>query len=318
MTKVPFRGRLSKNFATALSSKGNIAPIIEYILNDTELDVQVRDNYINVYYKGGNILRIKPQSFSFDKYYFYLGHPKGFPKSYVMKVADGKSSEISPRATEPIPSFNEALEIVSELDTSLHDIMNLLPENPTAFFKKAKTTMDSWFEKNPKSERLDQQKITSNNREFSDNNNLVVIDIEFAVSKNKAYNLAVNKKGNGKVCRFDIIAVDKNGQLYIIELKQNQSADEEGKPANVADHIKDFNATVGKDKNGEFAQEMLQVVKTKQMLGTLPKDIKVDTKSAPIFAVAYSGEDADTFNAKYRKAGVTVVEVDKDTRKLNK
>lgn len=316
MTKVPFRGRLSKNFATALNVK--LAPIIEYILSDKELDVQVRDNYINVYYKGGNILCIKPQSFTFDKYYFYLGHPKGFPKSYVMKVAEGKRADISPRATEPIPSLKEAQEIVSVLDKKLSDIMGLLPKKPTLFFEKAKTTMDMWFEKNPKSERLDQQKITSNNRDFSDSNNLVVVDIEFAVSRNKEYNFAVNSKNNPKVCRFDIIAVDATGQLYVIELKQNQSADEEGKPANVAEHIKDFNATVGQDKNGEFAKEMSQIVETKRVLGVLPKDIKVDTESAPVFAVAYSGEDADAFNTKYREAGVTVVKVDKGTRKLNK
>lgn len=316
MTNIPIRGRLSERFIASLS-KGKKA-IIEYILGDKELDVQVRDNYINVYYKGGNILRINPQSYNFDKYYFYLGCPQGFPKSYVQKTTEGKGSEISPHAKQPIPTYEEAKTIVSELDKQLIDIMNLFREDPKSFFQEAKSVMDKWFENNPKAERDDQQKITCNNRDFSDCNNLVVIDIEFAVSRNKEYNHATNKDGNKKLCRFDIIAVDKNGQLFVIELKQNQSADGDGKPANVAEHIKDFNETIGKDQNSDFANEMLQIVKTKQLLGTLSEDIKVDTKSDPIFAVAYSGEDADVFNAKYKAAGVNIVYVDKTTRKLNK
>lgn len=107
------RGNLSRRFLTELTS-GKFRNVIKHIIDDKELDIQVRDNYLNIYYKGGNILRIKPQSFFFDKFYFYLGHPNGYPKSHIEKVAAGK--EINPRTTQPIPSKSEALEIVSDLE----------------------------------------------------------------------------------------------------------------------------------------------------------------------------------------------------------
>jgi len=61
--------QLSEVFVNKL--KGEWKPLLDYILSDSELDMQIRDNYINVYYKGGNILKINPTNFNFDEFYFY-------------------------------------------------------------------------------------------------------------------------------------------------------------------------------------------------------------------------------------------------------
>ncbi|MDE6485072.1 MAG: hypothetical protein K2L14_06745 [Duncaniella sp.] len=310
------RGNLSKTFLKRLT-EGDLNTIIKQIIDDNELDIQVRDNYLNVYYKGGNILRIKPQKFQFDKYYFYLGHPKGFPKSHVDKVANDKPSKINPRTTDPIPTLTEARQIVSELDEKHRVLMNLLPESPDIFIDEAKSVMDTWFSIWNKQERDDQQAITLRNNAFDSKSDLVVIDIEFAVSVNKPYNKAKNSKGKNKVCRFDIIAVDFKGQLYVIELKQNRPADGKGNSANVKIHRQDFDDTIGNDVNHLLAEEMAQVVKIKKELGILPANVKVDTTRNPIFAVAYSGKDPETFNSKYRKEGICVIEV-LENKKLRK
>ncbi len=313
---MPMRGNLSQRFLTELTS-GNLRNVIKHILDDTELDIQVRDNYLNIYYKGGNILRIRPHSFFFDKFYFYLGHPNGYPKSHIVKVVGGKEKEISLRTTQPIPSISEALEIVSNLDMKLNELIQYLPEHPDKFFSQAKSVMNSWFDKWSHQERRDQQDISTANRSADSDSDLAVIDIEFAVSTNKPYNKAKNKNGKHKVCRFDIIAVDHIGQLYVIELKQNMAADSVENSANVKVHKSDFDDTIGNDGKNLFAQEMAQVAEIKKTLGVLPKSVQVDTLATPLFAVAYSGDNPEAFNEKYRNEGLCVIEVLAD-RKLKK
>lgn len=173
------RGNFSQKFLTELSN-GKLRDVIKYILDDTEMDVQVRDNYLNIYYKGGNILRIKPQTFFFDKFYFYLGHPNGYPKSHIEKVASGKEKEINHRTTRPIPSKSEAMDIVSNLDMMSNKLIQYLPENPEKFFSQAKSVMDSWFGIWSHQERHDQQEISTTNRSADSNSDLAVIDIEYA------------------------------------------------------------------------------------------------------------------------------------------
>lgn len=311
------RGNFSKQFLKRLTD-GDLRPIISKIIEDRkEFDIQVRDNYLNVYYQGGNILRIKPKSFEFDKFYFYPGHSKDFPKTYIEKVVNGKQNEINPRTARPIPTLIQAQQIMSELNEKQKNLIKLLPASPNKYFEEAKNVMKTWFENNPHQERKDQQSITQVNLGLQTDSDLVIIDIEFAVSVNKPYNKAKNQDGNNKVCRFDMIAVDSNGQLYVIELKQNGVSDNEDNAANVRVHKEDFDNTIGKDVDCLFAKEMAQVVKIKKGLGMLTANVNVDTTLNPIFAVAYSGENPESFNEKYRKEGICVIEVMKD-KKLRK
>ncbi|MBD5185394.1 MAG: hypothetical protein HDS92_02170 [Bacteroidales bacterium] len=313
----PKRGRLSETFEKNLKT-GTQSEILSYILADKELDVQLRDNYINVYYKGGNILEMHPQSYNFDTFYFYRRKDgsKPFPKSHVEKIAKGRPDKISKNTKEPIPSEVEALKIIDSLNEKVKALKALLYTDVKEYFDQAKEVMTEWFNDWDKAERNDQHTIAVNNRSFENGNNLVVVDIEFAVSRNHSYNHATNGKGETKSCRFDIVAVNRSGRIYVIELKQNKEADSDDNKANIKIHTQDFDNTVGRNDAQAFVDEIAFLVNAKKRIGVLDSSITINTSEKPIFAVAYSGVDANDFNEKYRKKGLTVVELEGEKKLL--
>ena len=66
------RGFRRKDYMANLSNNYNA--IIEYAKDTTNgLDIQYRDNYINIYYLGGSLLKLSGRgSVAFDKNYYYL------------------------------------------------------------------------------------------------------------------------------------------------------------------------------------------------------------------------------------------------------
>ncbi|MCD8262713.1 MAG: hypothetical protein LUD15_15600, partial [Bacteroides sp.] len=56
---------------------GRLKEILEVVNKDKDLDIQIRSNYLNVYYNGGNIAKIYSEtSIQFDKFYFCLDRKK--------------------------------------------------------------------------------------------------------------------------------------------------------------------------------------------------------------------------------------------------
>lgn len=49
---------LDKSFVTKLKKEGLFYPIVECVINDTTLDFEIRDGYINIYFKGNSILKL--------------------------------------------------------------------------------------------------------------------------------------------------------------------------------------------------------------------------------------------------------------------
>jgi hypothetical protein len=178
--------------------------------------------------------------------------------------------------------------------------------------------IQAWVEKYGRNERKRQHFIACSNRAFTPQNDLVVIDIEYAVSILKSYNHAVtvDKQQNvhKKVPKFDIIAVDKEGQLYVIELKDNLSADQPNSPQNVDAHQDDFNHTVRDSygTDGSFVSEMQTVLDQKRNLGLLPKEIHI-RDAAPKFAIAYSGNPADLKQFKKMHRDILPINIGKES-----
>lgn len=126
--------KLSNSFVKKLNKE--LKPLMDYVLQDKELDLQIRDNYINVYYQGGNILKIKPRSFEFDKFYFYTDCDVE-RKIHLQEKA--KKGDV------------KAKHIIDDLDKKRDNLMRNLSyplnhSNVECYFCQAKAVMKKWEE----------------------------------------------------------------------------------------------------------------------------------------------------------------------------
>ncbi|MBR6082244.1 MAG: hypothetical protein IKP62_04890 [Salinivirgaceae bacterium] len=249
--------RLKEDFFEKLKKEHKT--LLECIVNDVELDMQIRENYVNVYYKGGNILKIKPRSFDFDKMYFHT-------------LKDKSSTDVKRDSVR-----------VGELAEKREQLLSLLSVQPQEYFCRAKEVMDNWDISMAgiaqHNEKKEQQTIALSNRR---NTEYVVLDLEYAVSRNSEF--SYNGTGEKQVPRFDIIAIH-DGQLVVIELKKGLGA--VSGVSGIKPHIDCFNHTIGRDTKGLFIQEMKTLLKQKQDLGLLDKSITIsDDKPSFVFAFA--------------------------------
>ena len=252
--------KLSEAFVKKLD--GEWKPLLEYILSDPELDLQIRDNYINVYYQGGNILKIKPRSFFIDEAYFKYSEKKG-----------------------EIP-------LLSPKEITL--------EKVNQYFTTAKIIMDEWYEKAKEKktteERREQQQIALGNRKKTD---YVVLDLEYAVSTGSDFKYNGSVEGKKKP-RFDIIAIHK-GQIVIIELKKGMGAlgGKSGIHDHIDSY--QYTIGYNDCTKKEFIEEMKELLEQKQNLGILDKSITINNGD-PKFMFAFADvEGKDEFSPFVKK-----------------
>lgn len=248
--------------------EGALHALLEFIKRDSSLDFQIRENYANVYYKGGNILKIKPKSFDIDKMYFHTAKDKN--------STDAKSDKTK----------------LSEFVEKRKQLLALLPANPQEYFRKAKAVMDEWDEalsdRVQHNEKKEQQQIALANQRNTD---YVVLDLEYAVSRTSAFKYDGDEDKH--VPRFDIIAIH-DGRLVVIELKKGLGA--VSGTSGVRPHIDCFNHTIGRDAKGLFVLEMRELLKQKKELGLLDESLTIkDTKPTFVFAFADKNEEEDEF-----------------------
>ena len=222
--------------------------IVEAVKNDPDLDLQIRDGYVNIYYKGGSLLKIssfrgRQINFSFD------------PSYYKRKGKD--EWEVDAAWLKEIPR-----------DAS----------SWVKCFPKLKNVMNDWFKDgNNKTERELQHKLASESTR-NPSSHWIILDIEYAVWLHGERNRDKRTAGR-RLCRFDMIALERTelhaaGPLtvYLIEFKQGLGA-VDGK-AGVAEHAEDLKQFIsgGNDKDARraFKESVRNILREKIELGLLP------------------------------------------------
>jgi len=287
MNKYLGRGIHKEKFVESLKN-GNLKRMLTFINNDDDLDIQIRNDYLNIYYKGGNIAKVNSEkSIVFDEFYFYLEMNKTSKK----EIMDNKK-------------------IVRELKNK-RNLLTLMFKTGDYedYFSNAKKVIDKWLIKNPKPERMEQHKLSISNQ--YNKSDYTIIDLEYQVSTKSDFACTFIPKGKDKPKnpRFDIIAVNKFGELCVIELKKGTEALKG--TSGLKEHWDCYKESIGRNYE-PFVSEMKNLLKQKQDFKLIDKQLEIK-ESQPKFIFAYSydneasiKEQNEFFNEQYKKIGVEI------------
>src|ERR1035437_6334536 len=196
------RGIHNEKFLESLQND-NLKHMLQIINNDYELDIQIRNDYLNIYYRGGNIARVNSESsVEFDKFYFYLDM-RITPKKFI----------------------KQNLKVVTELISKRDILISKFKEGKyKEYFEQAKTVMNEWLKINPKPERMEQHQLSTENKYNKSDYSIIDLEYEVSIKSDFACKYTAKDKCKPKKPRFDIIAINKQGKLCVIELKKGTAA----------------------------------------------------------------------------------------------
>lgn len=222
---------LSKSFMLSLKEGGLLHPLLVYVRKDPTLCLEIRQNYINIYYRGGNLIKIEEKDCyiaSFDKNY-------GIAENKVPKKELYDKSEVE-KWIEAIPFL--------------------------------KQSMDFWFGAHPKEEREFQQLVLRENNGcvIGNSTDYFIIDIEYDNHRGARFDLvAVEWKSDGAARKLKGRYTPK---LCFIEMKFGDGAlkGESG----VLPHIEKFKEYIERNGLGAIKDEMKTVFKQKRELDLIP------------------------------------------------
>ena len=209
---------------------GELFPLLEAVKKDDTLDMELRKDAVNIYYRGGSLFKITKKN---GKYVIF------FNKKYCLT---------GDPVLEEYPDVKMAVEHIP-------------------YYKQA---MDWWFHAHPKYEREFQQVIVRENNNIgniSRGTDYYIVDIEYAnkvdaAEKSARFDMVALKWLSDGATRKDV----KKVSLALIEVKYGTGA-LQGK-AGVSDHLRDFQHFLSDRKVLEaFCKDMSTVFAQKCKLG---------------------------------------------------
>ena len=235
---------LSPEFMEALLN-GVLKPILDLVKADHTLDLQIRENMVLIYYRGGKLLQVNKEgnSYSLTCESNYLHH-LNIPIADLLKLP------------EEMRELNYSVNVNSDLGT-VENFVRILP--------RRKQIMDSYFSLVGRGNENEfrQLIVRENNRDatLAGRTDYFICDIQSNIG------------GRGFI---DLVAVHwlsphtegREKRLALIELKYEDNAIAEGSPG-IVDHARDVANFVANGNHTEFKEEMKAYFNQKRELGLI-------------------------------------------------
>lgn len=224
--------KLDRDFVKDLLT-GQLKELLDYIKSDTTLDLEIRENYINIYYLGGNILKVTKNngSYNLNFDYNYLKCTPFIKKTTIVNYQQKKD-------------WN-------------------------SYFPIVKQVMDFYFLKHPKEEREFQQLVVRENNysSIANSTDFFIIDIEYDNQKNARFDIIACEWPS--VASNRKLQKNFKPKLVIIEMKYGDGALTGS--SGMKKHCDDFNIfTSNTTSLSNFKSEMLSILRQKRELGLIP------------------------------------------------
>jgi len=238
--KIPYRV-LTDSFMEALSGDdGLLKPLLERAQNDHTLMLCIREGYINIYYRGGNIIKLKQIRKTGNQY--SATFDKNYAKGYQLP--------------DHFP-----LEILVTQD-NVSSLIKTIPEK--------KKSMDIYLSKKRNAEKEFQQLVVRDN-----NCSRVSTETDYFIADTE---LAMTHIASKTRVRFDMVAFKLIGsqqgigtvQLALVEMKYGQGAISSGKDqSGICKHFKDMNQFIVSDDTSRLADIYEKQINQLNELGLL-------------------------------------------------
>lgn len=256
---------LTKNLFNELKN-GKLHTLLEYVQNDDTLDMEFRNNYITIYYRGGNIISVTESKNNDDSYsYTWEGINKDYLKGYKQKHEDAEQFE------EYIP---EAKHII---DRYICKIKNHLGEK-----------------------EIQQLIVRENNYSpNSQDTDYFIVDMEYEQNNSRFDLIALRWDSNRSARNNNKVS------LAVIEIKQGyKSVRTSKKTPGLNSHLSDFNTF--KKTLSEIKNDFLQIFKQKCELGLILANEKIESIKQDSVLKLDNDIDFICLLANYKKASTNL------------
>lgn len=231
--------KLSNSFMADLKI-GILNSLLQRVIRDSSLDLEIRENYLNIYYRGGSLLRLEQKTKSQNNYSakFDFNYFKGTGQ----KVIDLPKS------------------------ISTEDEIKCWVNN----FALMKNGMDLWFGKHPKDERAFQQILVydnNGNKSVAHSTDYFISDIEYDNKQGARFDaISIRWRSTASARK---LSKKYKPRLTLIEMKYGDSA-LKGK-SGMVDHLTQYEKFLSdKRKVNSLKDEVINQFQLKRDLGLIP------------------------------------------------